>query len=465
MTNRKQELVLAAALLPVEHALVKWKELVAISSIEDFDHSVTRALPLVYLNCREELTGNELLKLRGSYRHSWARNTEMFMQLRPLLRKLQEVGVDYRLLKGGALNLLAGPPGARIMGDIDLLINKSDLRLFQHILIDLGFKRMFSHGCKHVSSKAVKLEHNFINAESLEIDIHVAQERHPRKLFENMMKIRPEIKEFSGISVQVPDDHLLIAHSLIHGHQNVQDEDESQMIMDIYQLLNVKNINKSLQLVDRLGMSSLFENYFTTISRIGLPKDFSATDKVQFSRNKLSSLQDDLYSVSNGARNLFRAVWYRTPNLTNVWRILKTQKVNKILYLFWTYTGMLRPLEYHIIRKLNGFTDRNQQSISTKTLLLNQTSEWSNDWRFGFSWDTQKQSMRIKAISNGFTNQSFLVFMNGKLIAVTKNSSTGELILELRELREWNEIAFRLPFSGCRICSKSLKTLILEILD
>lgn len=465
MTNRKQELALAAALLPVDHALVKWKELVAISTIEDFDHSVTRALPLVYLNCKEELAGNELLKLRGSYRHTWARNTEMFMQLQPLLRKLQEQGVSYRLLKGGAINLLAGPPGARIMGDIDLLINKSDLSLLQHILIDLGFKRMFSYGCEHVSSKAEKLEHNFVNAESLEIDIHVAQERHPRRLFENMMKIKPEIKEFSGISVQIPQDYFLVAHSLIHGHLNVQDEDESQMVMDVYQLLNEKNIDKSLQLASRLGIFPLFENYFSTISKIGLTSDFTNAKKMQFSRKKLNVLQDHLYSVSNGSRSLLRAVWHRAPNLKNIWRILRTQKKNKILYLLWTYTGMLRPLEYQIIKKCNGFTDRNQQRTNMRTLFLNQTSEWTNDWRFGFSWDTQKQSMRIKAISNGFTNQSFLVFLNGKLVAVTENSSAGELTLELWGLREWNEISFRLPFSGCKICSMSLKTLTLEILD
>jgi hypothetical protein len=465
MTNRKQELALAAALLPVELALVKWKELVAISSIEDFEHSVTRALPLVYLNCKEELTGNDLLKLKGSYRHSWARNTEMFMQLQPVLRKLQDEGVDYRLLKGGALNILAGPPGARIMGDIDLLINKSDLNLLQNLLIGLDFKRMFSYGCEHKSSKAKRLELNFVNEDSLEIDIHIAQERSSRRLFEIMMKSRPEVREFSGISVKMPEDCQLIAHSLIHGHQNVQDEDESQMIMDIYQLLNQRNAEKTFQLTNRLGIFPLLENYFTTISRIQLPGNFTNLYKKQFSLKKHHLLQDRLYSALNGSRSLFRAIWYRTPNLTNIWRILRSQKVNKILYLLWAYTGMLRPLEYQIIRQFNGFTKYNPQSIHARNLTLNQTSEWSNDWRFGFSRDMQKQSMRIRALSNGFVNQSFLVFMNGKLITVTENSIDGEFILELRELRDWNEISFRLPFSGCKICSQSLRDITLEILD
>jgi hypothetical protein len=465
MTNRKQELALAAAFLPVELALAKWKELVAISSIEDFEHSVTRALPLVYLNCKEGLTGNELLKLKGSYRHSWARNTEMFMQLQPVLRKLQDEGIDYRLLKGGAINMLSGPPGARIMGDIDLLINKSDLILLQNLLIDLGFKRMFSYRCEHISSKVKRLELNFVNEDSLEIDIHVAQERNSRRLFEIMMKSRPEVQEFSGISVKMPEDCLLIAHSLIHGHQNVQDEDESQMIMDIYQLLNQSNAEKTFLSTNRLGIFPLLENYFSTISRIELPGNLANTYKKQFSPKKLHTLQNCLYVVSNGTRSLYRAIWYRSPNLKNVWRILKAQKINKFLYLLWVYTGMLRPLEYQIIRRFNGFTATNPQNTLSQTLRLNQTSEWSNDWRFGFSRDPYKQSMKIKAVSNGFMNQSFLVFMNGKLLTVSENSITGELTLELRELSEWNEISFRLPFSGCKICSKALKNMTIELLD
>jgi hypothetical protein len=309
------------------------------------------------------------------------------------------------------------------------------------------------------------LELNFKNEDSLEIDIHIAQERNSRRLFEIMMKSRPEVKEFSGISVKMPEDCQLIAHSLIHGHENVQDEDESQMIMDIYQLLNQKNAEKTFQLTNRLGIFPLLENYFTTISRIELPGNFTNPYKKQFSLKRHHLLQDRLYSALNGTRSLFRAIWYRTPNLTNIWRILRAQKVNKILYFLWAYTGMLRPLEYLIIKRFNGFTEINPQSTLARTLPLNQTSEWSNDWRFGFSRDLHKQSIRIKAVSNGFVNQSFLVFINGKLSTVTENSITGELTLVLRELREWNEISFRLPFSGCKICSKSLNNMSLEIMD
>ena len=465
MTNRKQELALGAALLPTELALKKWQELVLISEIEEFEHSVTRTLPVVYLNCKDELSGNQLLKLRGSYRHSWARNTELFMQLKPVLENLHQAAINYRLLKGGAINMLIGPPGARIMGDIDLLINKSDLHKLQQILISLGFSRMFSNKCKHANQKAQTLELNFVNEGSLEVDIHIVQERDSRRLFENMMNSSPVIQEFSGIPVKLPNKEHLICHALIHGGLNVQDEDESQAIMDVYTLLDSRNFEKTSQLVENLGIYSLFETYFHTIERIGLPSSF----KGKFETRRITAITNSVagicYSVNNYARSIVHAIWYRTPSLRNFVKILRTQKVNKILYLLWVYTGMLRPLEFQIINRLKGFVDENEKNASSEICQLNTASQWSNDWRFGLSSELQATNLRIKAKSAGFINQSFLIFLNGKLIGVTESTNSGEWILEVRDLRTWNEISFRLPFSGCKICSKSMKTCTLEILS
>ena len=465
MTNHKQELALGAALLPTDLAMTKWRELVSMSKIEEFEHSVTRTLPIVYLNCKEEISGNQLLKLKGSYRHSWARNTELFMQLKPVLKKLAEEGLDYRLLKGGAINMLIGPPGARIMGDIDLLIDKSDLHQLQDILMELGFRRMFSFHCKHQNKRTENLELNFIYNNSLEIDIHIVQERQSRRLFEKMMKNAPLIKEFSGIPVRIPSKELLIAHSLIHGSLNVQEEDESQMIMDVYTLLDSQNVENSLQIGDNLGIYSLFEKYFKTISRIGLANSFRETFKKQPILRFGNSIRKSIYSGINNVRNLGRAIWYRAPNFQNISKIFRAQKINRAVYVLWVYTGMLRPLELQIIKRLGGFTHENLQNVGMKTSVFNDASEWSGDWRFGFSGVSESSGLSLKIVSDGFINQSFLVFLNGKLIGVTESSSTGEITFELRELRSWNEISFRLPFSGCKTCSKSMKNCTIERLN
>jgi len=74
MDEFKQKLALAAAMLPTGEAKIKWEELRKISTIEELDHSVTRILPSVHRNLKDSLTGNDLLKLRGSSKHTWAKN-------------------------------------------------------------------------------------------------------------------------------------------------------------------------------------------------------------------------------------------------------------------------------------------------------------------------------------------------------------------------------------------------------
>ena len=149
MTSTKQDLALSAALLPADHGILMWQTLREQSTVEDLDHTVTRVLPYVYENCKELLVGNDLLKLRGSRRHTWAKNTEFYMQFKPVLQELHKNGIDYRILKGGAINLLIGPPGFRIMGDIDLLVRKKDLSKVRKLFESVGFKPKFSFGCKH----------------------------------------------------------------------------------------------------------------------------------------------------------------------------------------------------------------------------------------------------------------------------------------------------------------------------
>ena len=93
--------------------------------------------------------GQDLLKLKGSARHTWAKNTEFLRQLEPLIMELEKNSINYRVLKGGAINLLANTPNFRIMGDIDLLVSKSDLAKVHGALDKAGFTPKFAITCPH----------------------------------------------------------------------------------------------------------------------------------------------------------------------------------------------------------------------------------------------------------------------------------------------------------------------------
>jgi len=122
----EQELLLKAALLKGEEAVLAWRELTAAIDHDDLDAGARRLLPLVWHN----LSGREGLKddvslgeSRAAYRQTLTENTFRLHQAGLFLRELQEVGCPAILLKGLALIVRGYPDrGLRPMGDFDVLI-------------------------------------------------------------------------------------------------------------------------------------------------------------------------------------------------------------------------------------------------------------------------------------------------------------------------------------------------------
>jgi hypothetical protein len=164
MTNSTgEQAVVCKERVGLQQAKIKWEELRNLSTIEELDHSVTRILPSVHRNLKDFLTGDDLLKLRGSSKHTWAKNSEFLNQLKPLVETLNYNAIDYRVLKGGAINLLYRPGNFRIMGDIDLLISQRDLGRVRNLLEQCDFKPKFSYRCLHNDKAIKKLELDYAN--------------------------------------------------------------------------------------------------------------------------------------------------------------------------------------------------------------------------------------------------------------------------------------------------------------
>lgn len=460
MTSPKQDLALRAALLPPAQGIANWQLLREQSTVEELDHSVTRVLPYVYENCKELLTGNDLLKLRGSRRHTWAKNTEFYMQFKPVLRVLHENAIDYRILKGGAINLLIGPPGFRVMGDIDLLVRKNDLTKVRKLLDDVGFKPKFSFNCPHHNPALENLELNFCNDQSLEIDIHVAEERAPRDLFLHMLQKPPLVKDFSGLPVKLPATEFLIAHALIHGGLRVQAEDEAQAILDVHVLLNAANFQAVCVLVDQLGVSDLLVTYLDKVAALVGASPFAYARHSPTLTQRLQSLPQKLWRLSHDIYTLLLAIRYRRPRISDALHIYSAVQRNRALYLIWLYTGMIRQVEGWAIQRRGGF-------MGQTAFKVNPAARWSNDWRFTIPANQGVTPVSLKLSSKSFEHQSFLVFVDGVLAGVTENSPTCEYFLRIdaapiEKQRSLHEVSLRLPFAGCKACAQSMADLRIE---
>jgi hypothetical protein len=438
---------------------VKWDCLREISTIEELDHSVTRILPYVYRNLKDFLAGNDLLKLRGSAKHTWAKNSEFLNQLKPLIEALNYNAINYRVLKGGAINLLNPPANFRIMGDIDLLIFRKDLRRVQEILEQCDFMPKFSFFCPHSDKEIRKLELDYSNKGSLEIDIHVAEERTPRSLFKSMMKRPPRTVYFSGTPVSIPDDDFLIAHSLIHGSLKVDSSDQAQTILDVFLLLNDSNIQKVTATVQSLRINRLLGSYFSALEDI-----FEKTDRIKVTKKNNYFLQ--LYFLLsnfnlgfNRLSRMLRAIKYRSPSPRYLGKILRSFNGKSFLYALWLYTGMIRPIERFMAKSSGGFVSATNPPLGVKSTPTSPTYRWTIDWRFAFNNVDGQSRHVIHFYSEAFKNQSFLVFANGKLIGVSTKNDLQQFSFDFYDSAPRIEISLRLPFSGCKKCALALSDL------
>jgi hypothetical protein len=129
-----------------------------------------------------------------------------------------------------------------------------------------------------------------------------------------------------------------------------------------------------------------------------------------------------------------------------------------MFYLFWLYTGLIRQIEFIVMRKYSGFIPK--ENFPPNTIFPG--SQWSNDWRFWAIGDSQSERTVIQLNSGAFYDQSFLIFSNGKLAAVTERNREGKYLLVLKNFSSPSEISIRLPFSGCKDCARALEDLKIQ---
>jgi hypothetical protein len=150
-------------------ALKAWNKLIQIWDVEEFDSISLRFLPAIYVNIGF-LDGNLNPKLLGKYRYNSVRNLQRLRSLKPIIAKFHDLSIDYRLVKGFAISLRMKTLGYRIMGDIDLVIRRDDLKNVLCILSDSGFIDKFFVDCEKYTVSEKQEKYTLISDSDIEID-------------------------------------------------------------------------------------------------------------------------------------------------------------------------------------------------------------------------------------------------------------------------------------------------------
>jgi len=133
-----QELLLKAALLEGAEGLAAWSAWKSSHDLVEthLDHGSFRLLPLVYRNLLTQGVDEPLMpRLKGIYRYWWCWNQRLFYRAAEAIGGLEEAGISTLLLKGTALSIQSyRDPGARPIGDVDLLVPYADAaRAVEHL--------------------------------------------------------------------------------------------------------------------------------------------------------------------------------------------------------------------------------------------------------------------------------------------------------------------------------------------
>jgi hypothetical protein len=213
--NWEQTKLLQAGLLKGPRAEKAWAEWKGRVHFDQIDHASYKLLPLIARN--SELSYDPIYeKCKGVYRRTWAENHVHWKKLLPTFASLQTAGVEkIVLLKGMAMALeYYRDLGARVMGDIDILVPKEQIAIVHKTLSHAHWEQTYSRidveNPQHLSRWHAL---NYSHPSKMLLDVHWSfiEENSPPLDSAVWTEIRPHL------SFYTPDPTDLLLQACIHG--------------------------------------------------------------------------------------------------------------------------------------------------------------------------------------------------------------------------------------------------------
>jgi hypothetical protein len=171
--TRRQVLLLRAALWKGPHAVEAWDEWQKGGvDLDRLDTSSTFLLGQLYANLKMLGVGASPLleRVKGVYRHTWARTQALADAAVPAVRAFQSSGIDSMMIKGLSLSVIYyGDDGARRMSGVDILVPQEKFGMAAGILKELGWTPRSS---SPEQTSGILHSAAFLNPNGLRLDLH-----------------------------------------------------------------------------------------------------------------------------------------------------------------------------------------------------------------------------------------------------------------------------------------------------
>ena len=216
--NHLQRQLLRVAVLDDSTARREWAEWRAGGgSLDDLDPWSQSALPQLYLRLSELAVNDpDMARLKGTYRHRWCENVAALRAARPVITILSDAGIETLVFKGAALMIGYGRgPGARPMGDVDIVVKPSDARRGLDVLVKAGYRS--SDGFEPFGTLRVRRSLNLLapGKDSMEVDLHWTTL--PSAEGSDGVFQRARAAELLGVPTLVPSPADLLLSIITHG--------------------------------------------------------------------------------------------------------------------------------------------------------------------------------------------------------------------------------------------------------
>jgi hypothetical protein len=458
-----------AATADTQIALAAWSNLLAEADFVDIARSTQRLAPMVYLNLKNVTELPERGRLRGAYKYAWSKNHKIIASLVPVVRQLNSQRINYRIAKGVAIQLMLGLVGARVVGDVDLVVSRQDVGAVREILEEQGFRCNSFSSCGMHPPGSIHSALDF-NKGDVHVDVHVAELKQPSGLMTEMLRESPHSVDFAGTIFLLPSPELLVLHSAVHGKASASETDFSQSVTDIVLLIPRCTTSVLLRQAERTDVYEDLWFLGQTLNNLGRSELLVAPRRVRY-------LARSAPLVAGKGSGLLRKVRYATylwgqrfhaggPVLSAI----RGFSGRRLPYILWTLLGQFSSLERFIFARRRGFLPlppvpleeggffQPFTDLETGTVVANSVASACFDYRFVFRCPTDAREFVLTLDGKCLDAVDVTVHHNGERLLRMVAGSTERRLAVLNPAPH-NEISIR-PISGsCEACFGSMKAL------
>lgn len=254
--NKEEELFLKLILSNdnnFEELYYKWEREVVFN---DINYAVLRLIPLLYLKLKSFNIKSDLIgKIRGMYKMAWYKNQLILDSVKSVIDLFNKENIPIILLKGVPLiENVYKDPGARYLGDADILVDPQYIKKAIKIMINDGWKYLdpspfyVNRFTEPLTRNKIDKEVTLKNHQDVEIDVHWSlfmflfkeNREHPMS-YSEVFKYSLDC-DIKGAKYKMPCIEDMIIHIIVHGAER-NSHRTLRWVADVVNIIKNKSID------------------------------------------------------------------------------------------------------------------------------------------------------------------------------------------------------------------------------